>query len=123
MERGRIPPVERKKERKKGKLKEREGEKERHLNKEALELMERGYKSEHRSLTPKETLRAQSGASESVLEWGGGWRRGAWTVMLKQEGRATEGEGVQPPCLGCKFVPVASQARGEGPLLLFLYME
>lgn len=30
--------------------------------------MERGYKSEHRSLTPKETLRAQSGGSESVLE-------------------------------------------------------
>lgn len=43
--------------------------------------------------------------------------------MLEQEGRVKEREGGLPPCLRCKFVPVASQARGEGPLLLFLYME
>ena len=46
-----------KKERKREKMqRKREREKERHPDKEALELIERGYKCEHKSLTPKKTL-------------------------------------------------------------------
>ena len=73
MERGRIPPVERKKKgRRKNAKKERK--KERHPNKEALELIERGYKSEHKSLTPKKTLcvTAREGLCEEAAQSGGG---------------------------------------------------
>lgn len=54
-----------------------------------------------------------------------GWRRleGLWTVMPEQEGRVKERKAGLPPCLRCKFVPVAIQAQGEGPLLLFLFVE
>lgn len=71
-----------------GKRKEegkRERKRERHPNKEALELIARGYKSEHKSLTPKKTLcdserglceeAAQSGG-ESVFFFWGRWRGG-----------------------------------------------
>lgn len=44
----------REKERKRKERKEKG--KERHPNMKALELIERGYKSEHKSLTPKKTL-------------------------------------------------------------------
>lgn len=54
----------------------------------------------------------------------GSWRGGpTWTVTIKKERRGKEGEGVYLPCLRCKFVPVVCGAWGEGPLLLFLYME
>lgn len=45
MEKGRIPPVERKR-KEKGKA---------HRKREALEVIERGYRSEHKSLMPKKT--------------------------------------------------------------------
>lgn len=85
-------------------------------NKEALELIERGYKSEHKSLTPKKTSCAT--VREGYVRkqhkvvvvkvfffflffervdggfWGSGGELGAQTVMLKQEGRGKEGDGV-----------------------------
>lgn len=93
MERGRIPPVERKR--------KEEGKKERHPNKKALELIERGYKSEHKSLTSKKTLcvtvrkgyvrKQHKVAVVRVFFWEGGWRDGGGGSLRRTDRCAEAG--------------------------------